>query len=158
MLFRLFILGFVINQFGIASTTSNTQDQNADSPALIYCPEPNQLVKKGLKWESTTNVVWKSYETSFADDVSKFVGAQWQGVKVGQMTCIYKSQNEGVFPITLQNNHLFVQPTQTNWQFGQDGFMNCVSENTKDCPLTPKVKEETPTDTREVFQGLNIQR
>ncbi len=161
MILRLIVLGLTLNQLSFASSTNNTSNSGTEieNNAIIYCPDVSQLVKTGAKWEATNNnVVWKSYDTSFADDIATFVGAQWQGVKVGPMTCIYKSQAEGVFPITLQNNHLFEQPTQKNWSIGEGGFMNCVSNKASDCPLTPKVKDETPASTQDVFQNLNIQR
>ncbi|MBT4803405.1 MAG: hypothetical protein HON78_00195 [Legionellales bacterium] len=129
---------------------------SAEKP-IIYCPEANQLIKKGLNWKSTTNIVWKSSEASFGDEISHFSGAQWQGVKVGPMICIYESKTKGVFPIEVQNNHLFEQPTQKNWSVGEDNYLNCVSNNIKDCPLTPKIKAATPTSTRQIFQEIGAQ-
>ena len=161
MFLRLIVLGLTLNQLSFASSMNNTGNGGveADNKTIIYCPDVNQLVKTGAKWEATNKtVVWKSYDTSFATDIATFVGAQWQGVKVGPMTCIYKAKSEGVFPITLQNNHLFEQPTQNTWSIGEGGFMNCVSNKVSDCPLMPKVKEETPASTQDVFQSLNIQR
>lgn len=162
MFLRLIVLCLTLIQLSFASSSLNINNEETNTNnnnTVIYCPDASQLVKNGDKWEATNiTVVWKSYDTSFADNIASFVGAQWQGVKVGPMTCIYKAESEGVFPITLQNNHLFEQPTQNTWAIGEDGFMNCISNKVSDCPLTPKIQEETPTSTQEVFQNLNIQR
>ncbi|MEE3002723.1 MAG: T4SS-associated protein EirA [Pseudomonadota bacterium] len=156
----LILTTLAISQFSQASTVSYSNTENAQSQeTVLYCPDPSLLVKKNLKWEATTRTsVWKSSESSFADSVASFSGVQWQGVKVGQITCIYKSGTEGVFPITLQNNHLFKQPNQKTWSMGEGGVMNCVSNKIKDCPLLPNVKDSTPTSTREVFESLDINR
>jgi hypothetical protein len=150
----IFISLILSHMIAYANQNENTTGQQK---AIIYCPEPSQLIKKGLNWESTTNIVWKSSQSSFGEAISHFLGAQWQGVKVGPMTCIYESQTKGVFPITIQNNHLFEQPTQKNWHLGEDNYINCASNNIKDCPLTPKVKEKTPSSMRQIFQDINTQ-
>ena len=158
MIKRTIILSLALSSVAFGNSGNYNGQQTQQQKNVIYCPHPNQLIKKGLSWQSTTNVRWISSESSFADSIASFAGAQWQGVKVGQMTCIYESATEGVFPVTVQNNHLFEQPTQANWKNGGNGLMNCVSKKIEDCPLTPKVKEAAPTTNKEILQGLNIQR
>lgn len=134
--------------------TQSVYANNTDE-TVIFCPKPNELVKKDGKWESTTKIRWLSYESSFASDIAFFMGAQWQGVKVGPMSCIYQSSDSNVFPITLQNNHMFQIPTQANWYAGEDNMVNCVSNDVTDCPLTPHLKDNSPSTTQEVFQSID---
>ena len=127
-------------------------------PKTLYCPEVNAIEKKGLKWESTTLVKWKTFNASFGDGLKSFLGAQWSGVKVGSIICIYESTTPGVFPINLQNNHLFEQPTQENWKADREGVINCVSNKVTDCPLTPKIAQATPESNEAIIESLNINK
>lgn len=134
---------------------TQTVDATDGNKTTIFCPKPSELVKKNGKWESTTRIRWLSYETSFANEVAFFMGAQWQGVKVGPMSCIYQSSDINVFPITLQNDHMFEMPTQANWSAGEENAVNCVSNTVEDCPLTPHIKTNTPDTTQQIFQSID---
>ena len=139
------------------STVFAIENSPTQVPSL-YCPQPESISRNGLNWEAKTVVTWKTYESSFGDGIKQFLGAQWSGVKVGTVICIYESTTPGVFPINLQNNNMFREPTQANWKVGKDDYFNCVSNDIKDCPLTPQVKEAVPQTTSAIFDSLNIQK
>ena len=82
---------------------------------------------------------------SFVDKVDKFVGAHWQGVNIGQLTCLYSGEPSGTFLIKLVSNHIFHFPLGipgSNWSKAQGGFINCISTSTELCPLVPLVKHK----------------
>lgn len=120
----------------------------------IYCPEVSDLKKNGMHWHSKTITSWKSYESSFVDHVESFIGAQWNGIKVGTISCIYSSKEENVFPVSIQNKYMFVEPTQTTWKTGSDGYLNCIASEVKECPLTPYVEKKAPKDTEEILKQI----
>ena len=137
------------NIYAQDNNTNNTQQK-----PTIYCPKVSQIVKTDLRWNSTTNVPWKGYEDSFVDTISSFAGAQWEGIKVGQMSCIYMGKDKNTFPVILQNNSMFLEPEGGNWSKGESGYFNCVSTNVEECPLFPKVKDNTPHDVSKILQGI----
>jgi hypothetical protein len=118
----------------------------------IFCPLPSQLVKNGLYWATPTGN-WKSYSESFDATVTTFVGAQWIGINVGKMVCIYKGNLAMSFPITLQNDTLTQIPTGGNWGTDQGGFRNCHSTNTTDCPFITRVSAK---NMQQIYQSLDF--
>ena len=61
-----------------------------------FCPDISQVQKNQMtqKWKAQTqDGTWKSYQGSFATNLTQFVGAQWTGVGVGQVTCVIKQSS-----------------------------------------------------------------
>src|SRR3990167_3136369 len=120
---------------------------------ILFCPHMNQLEKNPVKgnWTAQTKEgLWKSYGLSFATRPTQFVGAQWDGENVGQMTCIYRSEQElmvngqntiqHTLSILMVYHALTFQPTTGKWKHVKRGIYNCYSTNRSDCPFKINIK------------------
>lgn len=119
--------------------TSNHEKYN-------FCPDISafELDAQHYHW-STADGNWKSYGLSFAKKLTAFIGAQWDGVNIGQLTCLYAGVPKGTFVIKAVSSHLFYAPTKANdnhWSTPQDGFINCKSHEQKQCPVRPVYKKK----------------
>lgn len=147
--------------------TSATQPPSSSSPApqvinqsdgtqvtiqTYFCPQSNQLIKNGLYWGTSTGG-WKSYSESFDTTVVSFVGAQWVGINVGKMVCIYKGNLPISFPITIQNDTLSQVPSGGLWGNDLGGYRNCHSGNVLDCPFV--VKTQT-VNIQQIYESLDF--
>lgn len=124
-----------------------------------YCPSPSALKKNPnptiANWTAQTRTgFWKSYQQSFATRITHFVGAQWNGVNVGQITCVYHSQQQftengqiaiqPTLPILLVFHTLTYQPTKGKWEYiKKQNVYNCYSRNRHDCPFRIRTKKHT---------------
>ncbi|OGT44946.1 MAG: hypothetical protein A3E82_01825 [Gammaproteobacteria bacterium RIFCSPHIGHO2_12_FULL_38_11] len=112
------------------------------------CPHPSQGVKSNdpakLNWTAETKQgKWKSYDSSFATKLTGFTGAQWTGENVGQITCIYTSEQEfkmqghtvlqKTLPVLLVFHILAFQPSGGKWKHVSRGVYNCYSTKRSDC-------------------------
>lgn len=121
------------------TTTPHTAPSSTGSTLNRLCP-PVNIIKKNpvtLAW-STIDNRFASKTTSFADSLTQFIGAQWTGVNVGQLTCIYRTSPAHTFPVILIFNTLATTPTGPHWRPAQAGYMNCISPNNdpSDCPFS----------------------
>lgn len=107
------------------------------APSTRLCPNPEELVRdnKTLIWSSHKND-WKSYAPSFSRKIEQFMGAQWQGVNVGNLFCIYQGDSKS-FLITLQYHTVVQEPSGGQWGANADGLRNCRSHQQSDCPFIP---------------------
>lgn len=121
------------------STPQNTAPRN-----LFFCPPISALTKNPdpTKWNWTAPGGWKSYGISFVPQIKEFDGAQWNGVDVGQLTCIYKGQEKTYFPILLVYHALTLEPTSGKWSKNLGGYRNCMSFNQNDCPFQVRLKPQ----------------
>lgn len=106
-------------------------------PSPISCPSIDQLYRDPttLLWKSKRGG-WKSFAPSFATRATTFLGAQWQGVKVGNLFCVYQG-DPTTFSINLHYYTLTKEPTSESWGKNNKGLRNCYSNNTHDCLFTP---------------------
>lgn len=132
-------------------------------PTFI-CPKISALKKNPNPAQSnwvaqTKEGGWKSYDMSFATTITQFLGAQWTGEEVGQVTCIYKSEQrfnldgtqtiQPTIPVLLVYDKFTFQPKQGKWhplkKNGQSvqGVFNCYSTSRHDCPFKPHMKPKT---------------
>ena len=132
-----------------ATTDTTTQPQNT----ALFCPHISDMKKSHRKgnWTAETKQgLWKSYGLSFATRITQFIGAQWVGANVGQVTCIYKSEQEftmqgnaeiqPTIPVLLVFHTLVFQPTEGKWKYVKNGVYNCISTSKADCPFKMNVK------------------
>ena len=107
---------------------------------LFYCPPITALKKDPtqLTW-SADQRNYRSYDISFAKHIDQFIGAQWAGTKVGQLTCIYRASPKGSFPILLIFHTLTLEPSSGNWAKNQGGYKNCNTLDRKNCPYQMNV-------------------
>lgn len=137
------------------TTTATSKTSVATPNPTVLCPHINEMKKDASKdsWTAQTKAgFWKSYGVSFATTLTKFTGAQWAGEKVGQMTCVYNSEQvftiqkqqviQPTLPVLMVFHTLTFQPTAANWKHVKKGVYNCASENRADCPFV--VNEPKP--------------
>ena len=129
------------------ATSATAKPAAAPSPTA-FCPHISELVKNKEKdiWTAQTPVGgWKSYGVSFANVITKFTGAQWSGENIGQITCVYNSQQvftvqrqqvvQPTLPVLMVFQTLAFQPKEGKWKLARKGVYNCYSENQNDCPF-----------------------
>jgi len=100
---------------------------------IQYCPEKEKLVKTGMIW--TAEDKWRNHDESFAEKISTFLGAQWTGINLGTVICIYGDQAVVDFPVALEPIYvmLALEPQNGNWSVNIKGYRFCHSTNTQDC-------------------------
>lgn len=136
-----------------ANTSAVTQQGAATTKTTkkLYCPEVAKLMKKDMFWGAPGG--WKSYSQSFVDVIDNFSGAQWVGVNVGKMLCVYKGKSSFEFPVVLQNDTLTPVPEGQKWVKQSGGYINCLSGDVLDCPFK---FEETTTDINNAYKELDF--
>lgn len=118
------------------------------------CPSVRELYKKNMRWRTDTG--WKGYQDSFANKISHFMGAQWKGVGIGRVICIYKSDDENDFPVQIATTELVSRPVYAYWDnHPNSDLLNCISKNSDPCDCQfsfYKVEKETNID--EIISGI----
>lgn len=143
------------NASGPAQPSGQTSATTTQQGTLTHCPFPSELIRKNMWWRAPNN--WRSYTRSFVTEIASFIGAQWVGVNVGAIICIYQGKNATDFPVTIQQNAVIVpMPTGGKWQDpDQSGRVNCYSNNVADCPFTlPKKTTITIEQAYEALQSF----
>ena len=156
--------------FGLLFLTHTTFAQsNIDSADYCYlplvnasvCPAPSQLIldQKTSKWNTKTG--WRSPDSTFTKEVTTFLGAQWQGVQMGQVVCLYQGPEKKEFEIRLQKDSMiayspkdlssaltaqgsiFANPWTVREEKTQT-LMECYARTNSpcDCPWIPLVEQE----------------
>lgn len=120
-------------QTGAGATNANP---STNQEANLYCPKQTELYKKDQFWYGPNS--WRDYSPSFADHVSNFAGAQWVGVNVGKIICLYKGLEVNDFPIALERDNLMKKPDGEHWKADPSGYQICKSDNISDCPFSPQ--------------------
>jgi hypothetical protein len=94
-------VGLILGGVCVASQAANppatiVPSQLAVPPANVgYCPPPEQLALDNLFWGAPGG--WVSYTESLDKKIIRFEKAQWQGVNVGKILCIYKGDTSLLF-------------------------------------------------------------
>lgn len=130
----------------------NNADGTQTTLQTIYCPQPSELVKTGLFWGTPTGG-WKGYSESFQSSITGFIGAQWVGVNVGKMICIYRGNVAVAFPVNLQNDTLSQAPTGNLWGKDQGGYRNCYSPNPADCAFVVRAQS---VNIDQIYKSLDF--
>ena len=116
----------------------------------------SQITKDPIKmnWHANTqDGYWKSYHSSFATNLTKFVGAQWVGENLGQIFCVYQSEQhytlqaqttvQPTLPVILVFHTITHVPSGGKWTHPKRGLRMCQSPKQEDCPffvnLKPKI-------------------
>ena len=107
----------------------------------FYCPLPTELYQENLFWKAPYG--WRDYSTSFAKAIKGFIGAQWIGVNLGKIICLYNGLEdngleENDFPIALERDVLIQKPQGQHWKLKPNGYEVCDSDNTMDCLFLPQ--------------------
>lgn len=145
--------------FALAQTQMPAEVGSQSAPQVVtrYCPSAEKLIKKEQWWGYGN---WRSYDRSFVTQIRGFVGAQWVGVGVGTMICIYQGTKKTDFPLTISDNTLLVKaPQGGSWGPYQQGRKNCIQavSGIQDCPFQVVVRKQ-PKDiykALDFFKGRN---
>jgi hypothetical protein len=139
----------------ISVSYADTYDEENNNNTIkeLYCPKITDLKQTNMKWHAETIVKWNEAEESFVTQITSFKGAQWQGIKVGQISCIYKGADSNTFPVVLQNNHMFKQPQHQNW-IKSDNTYNCLDGQVENCPLYPYMGKKAPSNLYDMLDSL----
>jgi len=124
---------------------SGSKDQVDTVTVVRYCPDKKELRRDNMVW--VVGEQWKSYGESFATEINSFIGAQWVGVKLGKIICLYDNKDALDFPIALEPTvvTLVLEPNGDNWSSNIKGYRICHSTSTKDCSfLVEKEKPPVP--------------
>ena len=118
-----------------------------------YCPLVKELTKKNLHW--VVGNTWNSYSSSFVKEVGSFIGAQWVGVKVGKIICLYRGKNSFDFPIALEQvkSKIILEPKTAHWSGLANNRKFCKSTNVYDCPYLVQ-ETENATDTAKIYEAI----
>jgi len=109
-----------------------------------YCPALNELTLDTATRIWSAPGGWKSYEQSFATEITQFLGAQWIGIEIGQIACIYAGKEKYTFPILLIYNTLVQAPKDGAWQENtKDGYYHCTNSQINQCPFYPVKKRQS---------------
>lgn len=149
--------GASANQAAPFTGASSTQIINQPNGTQLtvqtyYCPSPSDLVKNGLFW-GTIIGGWKSYSESFDQKIVSFLGAQWNGINVGKMICLYQGNAPLSFPITVQNDALAQAPSAGLWGRNLGGYQNCHSNNPLDCPFVVKTQS---VNMQQIYNSIDF--
>ena len=142
-----------------ASTTTPPNGTDASAQKAWTCPAISELTLNDKRnWEDKPH--WKSYDFSYDNKLSSFLGAQWAGTpigKVGQVNCIY--QGDSIIPISLVFNTLVVIPTDTFWKkqkspSGNGGLLtlNCKASDIEQCQFFPRKQKKKQDPIEEALQ------
>ncbi len=115
--------------------TEAVSNVTTDQLTPIHCPEPEALVKQELKW-TTRDKKWENYTPSSATRVLNFIGAQWLGIKVGKVICLYQTDEEVAFPLALEQTRAqsILEPQGFGWSSLIGSHKLCKSASIADCP------------------------
>lgn len=145
------VLGLISN-YTWAAQQPNTNNTTETQPKqiILYCPLPEELTRDGPWWR--VNDIWKSYDQSLVEEIQQFSGAQWIGVKVGKIICLYKGKEKLTFPVALEPVHpiLVPDPAGPNWITTEEGYKKCISDDVKDCPFT----QQKPANVSNVYEQI----
>lgn len=124
-----------------------------------FCPAPDTLVKKDLYWSAPGD--WISYGESFDTKITQFTKAEWVGINVGKIICVYKGDKRLAFPIALEQkrHHLTPAPSGVNWGKELHGRKECYgNNNVANCPfnLIQSTVPEDPYKELDFFKGKQM--
>ena len=126
----------------------------ADKAQTNYCPDVSEIVKHGFWW-SARNGSWRNFDQSFSQKVEGFIGAQWDGVNFGKITCLYKS-GDGAdnFPIALQEvqSSVVFEPHNSNWSAILNGRKLCSSASVADCAY--QVRPQEQLSVQDIYKNI----
>ena len=124
-----------------AFIVADADDTVTDAPSgqeKLYCPEPSTLQNENGWWK--VDNIWKSDSQSSGKKIKSFLGAQWIGVNIGKIICLYTEEEKHAFPVALTTvkSLLVFAPTASIWIETKKGYKNCISNNVADCSFVQK--------------------
>ena len=152
--YKLINQGSAMRKFSAGGPIAMELDDVGFSAANLpprYCPDIEELQKTDLKW-TTRDGKWENYTPSLGTKVLNFIGAQWLGIKVGKIICLYQTDEEISFPLALEQTkaQLILEPQGGGWSSLIDNHRLCKSSSVADCPYTV----EPPRSTDNIYDEI----
>jgi hypothetical protein len=118
---------------------------------MQFCPKSEDLFKQEVYW-ATKDDKWKSYTSSSADKVINFIGAQWAGIRVGKIICLYQTNEAVAFPLAIERvmSQGVSEPSGLGWSAEANNFRLCKSASIADCGFY----YEPPRDTSNIYNEI----
>lgn len=120
-------------------------------PTFRYCPAIHTLYKHKKMWRAPGG--WRSHSLSFVNKIIRFMGAQWVGVQLGHVICLYQGDESFTFPIPLQYGLLLPTPKGSMWKKRPNDYLICVSSKPIDCPF-PRKKKNKAVNLRTLLRSI----
>ncbi len=142
-----------------ATTQKRFSSANTD---LVHdlCPATESLVRNDRTQTWSAPNGWTTTSPSFLRNVDSFLGAQWVGVGIGEIICIYTKGGRSTFPVTLQRGRLVPAPAGEGlWSEDKGGYMECKTADFKQCPFFVQVpkKGENVYDQLDFYKGKPVE-
>lgn len=136
-----FVMGLLCFPLAYAETLPSGQI-NSQLFVQQHCPPVEVLYSEGgTVWKAPEG--WASNTPSLDDKVDEFIGAQWIGINVGEIICLYGKHDRNNFPVSLQRHMIVNAPTSAEaWSDDKGGYKNCHSHDITQCSFMVRV--ETP--------------
>ena len=72
------------------------------------------------------------------------MGAQWQGINLGQPFCVYQGLPAGTFKVALAYHAFSVAPQGGRWTSNtHHNLYRCITRNPMQCPFFTRLKPKT---------------
>lgn len=134
---------------------ASPQPGAAPQPIIFtaLCPHMSEITKdpQSGSWIAKTKAgSWRTYHSTFSTKLTQFIGAQWSGANVGQLFCVYASEQRYMMNGSLQIQRtspqllafktLTYQPTGGQWKRASRGIYNCNSLVRHQCKFKARSK------------------
>lgn len=127
---------------------------------LEMCPDIHMLSRQHLIWGAPGG--WVSQDRSLTANIQTFRGAQWQGIRLGKVICIYGGTQGQDFTVVLQQttDQLVPVPHGKSWRDAKNGVAECLPKDAQplqpsDCAFINKqsidATDQDPTDMLDFF-------
>jgi hypothetical protein len=137
---------YALADTSLADLVAQSRKFNEQCPAI----KDLKLNKKTMLWSADGG--WKTYTQSFGTTIQSFRGAQWNGVQLGQIICVYSSKGAFTFPIKLFYNKQVVDPETASWTKAKTNVYNCLDTRDK-CVFSPLI---SPKDMDPLEQAKQL--
>lgn len=131
----IFSFGISMLSYATAAPAASTPTSYLPDTRVLQdlCPPVESLKQNpDTTWSAAGG--WKSNSPSLMNSVSHFVGAQWVGINVGEVICMYsKGSGQNRFPITLQRHNVILSPDGGHWTADKGGHKDCLSTDIRQC-------------------------
>ena len=140
--FFLFILA--VGCFSIVSAQSmnfnakklpiQTSSKQGKKLQVQVCPKSEDLFRRGEYWIAKDGK-WRNYTPSSASKIINFTGAQWAGISVGKIICLYQTNEAVSFPLAVEQitSQGVSEPSGRGWSSSSSNHRFCKSVNIADC-------------------------
>lgn len=95
---------------------------------------------------------WLSSDPSFVTSLQEFYGAQWSGVNVGSVVCMYIKSGRHDFPVSIYRPTVVKTPNGGAW-VEKGGHKECFSKDRQECAFEV---EKTVRSKKTIYDELDF--